>query len=309
MTLNRKKLKKLVKGNAAPKSILQSQREQQSSPDSPYSIPPQMRQQVEWILSEIFSVSIDVFRDGNGSLSDIPLTSMSSIQLAKSLSSQYKVEISGAQLYTCNNVDDLCRLLLIGDTPNRNVDSISPSNLKESSVPFISVVVSKEDLVITGAACRFPGGIDSLETFWSALLSPETFISCIRKDPPTSRWKGYDVGEERLPPIGWLDDDVFDNSVSVGEFFGLKPSNVEDMSPNARLALQLAHDAIEDAGIASRSLNGRRWGVFSSVNNSGWRERRMQQTTLHGWVFDVIPYYYVAYNSLRLCKGSLWLSR
>ncbi|PFH50122.1 hypothetical protein AMATHDRAFT_145969, partial [Amanita thiersii Skay4041] len=55
------------------------------------------------------------------------------------------------------------------------------------------------------------------------------------------------------------------------------------MSPNARLALKLGYEAIEDAGIAPTTLNGKSWGVFTAVNDSGWGKKRMKILDLNDY--------------------------
>ena len=40
--------------------------------------------------------------------------------------------------------------------------------------------------------------------------------------------------------------------------------------------------SIEDSGIAPKSLSGKNWGVFTSVNDSGWKEQRVEELDLKG---------------------------
>ncbi|EPQ51312.1 thiolase-like protein, partial [Gloeophyllum trabeum ATCC 11539] len=124
---------------------------------------------------------------------------------------------------------------------------------------------------IAGAACRLPGGIDSLDKLWSVLLHPEDFAAQLGTAAPSSRWKA-DLNDEL--PMGWLSEPLLDDDISFSEFFNISPADVKCMSPNARLVLQLAYNAIEDAGIAPRSLVGQKWSVYTSTNDSCWREMK-----------------------------------
>ncbi|TFY77731.1 hypothetical protein EWM64_g6280, partial [Hericium alpestre] len=60
----------------------------------------------------------------------------------------------------------------------------------------------------------------------------------------------------------------------------LPQHEVVEMPPNIRLRMQMGYRALEDAGIAPRSLYGKPWGMFTSVNDSGWGERRFSEMDL-----------------------------
>ncbi|KAJ8518269.1 hypothetical protein ONZ45_g4625 [Pleurotus djamor] len=202
-------------------------------------------------------------------LVETPLNSLSSTMLAKALQDEYGVPFNAARLYGLKTVDDICHVLVThAPTPHRNHSSQHPSTPRPG-------VIS-----ITGAACRLTGGIDSLDSFWSALLGPECFVRNCPQKRPDSRWPADHPQENMMYPSYWLDDATFDHVGALARFFQIPPKEVQAMSPNARLVLQLGYEALEDAGIAPKSLRGTNWGVFSSVNDSGWRERRHEENDL-----------------------------
>ena len=122
-------------------------------------------------------------------------------------------------------------------------------------------------IAIVGIAARLPGAPD-VAGFWQTLLGDETAIG----EVPRSRW---DWRAHYAPPGGaantaysnvggFIDDaDCFDL-----RHFGIAPREAEAMDPMQRLFLQSAWTALEDAGIAPRSLSGRRVGVFVGVGNA-----------------------------------------
>jgi polyketide synthase PksN len=122
-------------------------------------------------------------------------------------------------------------------------------------------------IAIVGIAARLPGAPD-VAGFWQALLGDQTAIG----EVPPSRW---DWRAHYAPPGGaantaysnvggFIDDaDCFDL-----RHFGIAPREAEAMDPMQRLFLQSAWTALEDAGIAPRSLSGRRVGVFAGVGNA-----------------------------------------
>lgn len=122
-------------------------------------------------------------------------------------------------------------------------------------------------IAIVGLAVRLPGAPD-VAGFWQTLLGDAAAIA----EVPASRW---DWRAHYAPPGaaantaystvgGFIDDvDAFDL-----RHFGIAPREAEAMDPMQRLFLQSAWTALEDAGIAPRSLSGRRVGVFAGVGNA-----------------------------------------
>jgi acyl transferase domain-containing protein/acyl carrier protein len=117
-------------------------------------------------------------------------------------------------------------------------------------------------IAIIGMGCRLPGGIDSPEAFWQALLRGDDLVTEI----PAERW---DVEEHYDPERGvpgrsvsrwggFIDDaGGFDAS-----FFGFGEREATAIDPQHRLLLETSWEAIEHAGIAPSSLTGSRTGVF-----------------------------------------------
>ncbi|CAA7262015.1 unnamed protein product [Cyclocybe aegerita] len=290
-TLNRKMLKKILKecdtdDNFARRLTLPS-----DIPPVEFScssVTSTTRVRLARILSHIYSIPESHFADRVSSLSDIPLTSLSAIKLAQALHDEFSVNITAAQLYAVHNIEDLCHLL-IPTTPLTEVrgpldpassDSEANSNKIQGEGQF-------QEIVATGAACRFAGGIDSMEAYWSALLSPDIFVKNLSRTRPESRWPKGRKDEASFFPMGWLNDSEIDNLKSFRDFFGLSPKEGASLSPNARLVMQLGYQSIEDACIAPKSLSGQKWGIFTAVNDSGWRERRLEASNLEEYAIGL----------------------
>ncbi|MCV7090992.1 sulfolipid-1 biosynthesis phthioceranic/hydroxyphthioceranic acid synthase [Mycobacterium interjectum] len=117
-------------------------------------------------------------------------------------------------------------------------------------------------VAIIGMGCRLPGGVDSPNAFWRALLRGDDLVTEI----PADRW---DVDEHYDPERGvhgrsvsrWggFIDDIggFDAS-----FFGFGEREATAIDPQHRLLLETSWEAIEHAGIVPASLSGSRTGVF-----------------------------------------------
>ncbi|MEV6976920.1 type I polyketide synthase, partial [Kitasatospora sp. NPDC093806] len=109
-----------------------------------------------------------------------------------------------------------------------------------------------EAVAVVGAACRLPGAADP-EAFWRLL---DSGTSAVGAAPATRFAAPAAAGPSR--DAGWLDQvDRFDP-----EFFGLSAAEATAADPQQRLVLELAWEALEDAGILPAALAGTRTGVF-----------------------------------------------
>lgn len=261
------------------------------------------RRRVKALLVDVFDIPGDDLLDDTMYFSAFALTSsMAMTTLAKALETRFNVHIRAHQLYSLRSIDDICRLVDMAGQDNAEVRA-TPSACGKSEDSMRTLMSQRDrhsanELVVSGIACCFPGGIYSTAAFWSALLSPETYEARASKSPPTPRWSSTSVDEADLPPVLWLDDKVLDNVEAVADFFQLPPQDVASMSPNARLVLQLGYQALEDAAIAPRSLAGKPWGVYTSVNDSGWRERRATEADMQGKKASISPLISHAYVGL-----------
>ncbi len=124
-----------------------------------------------------------------------------------------------------------------------------------------------EPIAIIGLGCRFPGGVDSPEAFWSLLDGGIDAVS----EAPTERWDAqalYDPDAEAPGRVtsrwgGFLAQiDQFDPL-----FFGISPREAEGMDPQQRLMLEVAWEALERAGQTRERLAGSQTGVFVGVHS------------------------------------------
>ncbi|KAK5653765.1 hypothetical protein OQA88_7922 [Cercophora sp. LCS_1] len=112
-------------------------------------------------------------------------------------------------------------------------------------------------IAIIGMACRLPGGADSPQSLWSMLASSRDGFT----EVPRSRWdwkafyhKNPDQKEAtNFSHAYFLQDDV---SKFDARFFGIPSAEATGVDPQQRLVLEVAYEAIEDAGIPVESLRG-----------------------------------------------------
>ncbi|WP_410674863.1 acyltransferase domain-containing protein [Amycolatopsis sp. cmx-4-68] len=110
-----------------------------------------------------------------------------------------------------------------------------------------------EPIAVIGIGCRLPGGIESPDGLWRALLAGLEAPA----PPPADRrsWVGDAPGAFLADPFG------FDAA-----FFGIDPAAAAAMDPRQRILLETTWAAFEHAGLAPATLRGSRTGVFAGVS-------------------------------------------
>jgi mycocerosic acid synthase len=122
-------------------------------------------------------------------------------------------------------------------------------------------------IAIIGMACRLPGGIESPDQLWEALLRGDDLVTEI----PPDRWDAdeyYDpepgVPGRSVSRWGAFLDDVggFD-----AEFFGINEREATAIDPQHRLLMETAWEATEHAGLDPGSLARSLTGVFVGLTH------------------------------------------
>ena len=125
-------------------------------------------------------------------------------------------------------------------------------------------------VAVIGMSCRLPGGIDSPELLWEALLRGDDLVTEI----PIERWDAesfYDP-ERGVPGRsvtkwgGFLDDVAgFDS-----EFFAISEREATAIDPQHRLLLETSWEALQHAGVNPKSLAGSHTGVFVGLGHDDY---------------------------------------
>lgn len=119
-----------------------------------------------------------------------------------------------------------------------------------------------KDIAIIGLACRFASA-NKKEEYWDILKDGKM---CIRDLPEERKRNNQDflvkseISREKWKYYkgGFLEEvDKFDY-----DFFSISPKEASLMSPNQRIFLEMAWNAIEDAGYSEKKLAGTKTGVF-----------------------------------------------
>ena len=117
---------------------------------------------------------------------------------------------------------------------------------------------ASEPIAIIGAGCRFPGGTNDLDSYWSLLQQGREVVTEI----PASRWER--MGYKDIPS-GWRAGLVEGLDTFDARFFGVSAREATTMDPQQRMVLEVAWEALENAGQAPDHLTGSRTGVFLGI--------------------------------------------
>ncbi|MEM9220779.1 MAG: SDR family oxidoreductase [Pseudomonadota bacterium] len=129
---------------------------------------------------------------------------------------------------------------------------------------------AREPIAIVGLSCRLPGGVTDAESYWELLHSggdaitrvpPDRFDVDAYFDPDpdaagtlSTVWGGF------LPDV-----DRFDAG-----FFGISAREADAIDPQHKVLLEVAHEALEDAGLAPGEPGVHRTGVFMGLSTADY---------------------------------------
>ena len=128
-----------------------------------------------------------------------------------------------------------------------------------------------EPIAIVGMACRFPRAPD-LAAFWRLLADGVDATT----DVPPDRWDvaRFHDPDPAAPGAAVTRRGAFLDDVRGFDplFFGISPREADELDPQQRLALELAWEALEDAGVPPRGLAGSATAVFFASMWHDWSD-------------------------------------
>ena len=151
----------------------------------------------------------------------------------------------------------------------KKIDDLTPLQRAALALKEMRAKIDKmeqaaaEPMAIIGMGCRFPGSANSPERFWQLLEDGADTTT----DIPENRWdvdRFYSTDRNKHWKMytrrgSFLTEDV---SLFDANFFGIAPREAISIDPQQRVLLEVAWEALENAGIAPDSLDGSATGVF-----------------------------------------------
>lgn len=197
--------------------------------------------------------------DDNLPFADYGLGSSHTIRACSAIEERLGQPVSPVLLFEYPTVQSLSTVL-------SSVNDTIGEETSTSSNPL------NEPIAIIGLGCRFPGA-STPEKFWQLLISGGQSIDVV----PSDRWNlekvysagAFGPGQMNTCFGGFLDDvGLFDCKL-----FGISKLEAVQMDPQQRILLEVAWEALEDAGIDSRVLAKTATGVFVGISNSDYRAK------------------------------------
>ena len=201
-------------------------------------------------------------------LKELGLDSLMAVELRNAIAQSIGSPLSATLVFDYPTIESMSEYLLgrvlrlekTAQRPNESLDKPTITN---------------EPIAIVGIGCRFPGGGNDPEAFWSLLAEGVDVITQV----PAERWdidRYYDPDPETPGKMytrwgGFLKKiDQFD-----AEFFGISPREAMVMDPQQRLLLEVSWEALEHAGQKAEMLTGSSTGVFVGISSSEYGQRTL----------------------------------
>ncbi|MCH9697806.1 MAG: SDR family NAD(P)-dependent oxidoreductase [Gammaproteobacteria bacterium] len=226
-------------------------------------------------------------------LMEIGLDSLDLLELRNVLSRRLNIKLEPTFFFTCPTADAIKAFFSNDSSHSSKSSQQTVLPVAETSKKDVTSTsdTRQQDIAIIGLACRFPGAINSPDSFWQYLLSGRYNIDKV----PTQRWDYRDYEADGVNPFGGFIDQVdqFD-----AEFFNLTPREARLIDPQHRLLLETAWEAFEHAGIAPDSVE--QTGVFMGLSAHDYELLANQYNQDKD--FDV---YHAIGNSAAMAAGRL----
>lgn len=199
--------------------------------------------------------------DIHASMNDLGVGSRDAVVLSGELSELLERQVSPVEFWQHPTIDMLARFLTSAESDDDDLPELDASS-----------GTLNEPIAVIGLGCRLPGGINAVDDLWQLLADGRTTVS----EVPPHRWAAFDDGSEETAAAlagttRWgsflTDIDVFDP-----EFFEISLREAVKMDPQQRLMLEVAIEALENAGIPPSALRCSHTGVFvgASISEYGY---------------------------------------
>ena len=202
---------------------------------------------IDYLVDTIGCDAADV--DPNSSMVDLGVSSRDSVVLSGELSELLGTTVSPVEFWQHPTINMLVAYLLHGESPDEPI--AVPGGHR-----------TDEPIAVVGLGCRFPGGVAGPEALWDFLIDGGNAVS----EVPAERWEPFEssspeAGKTLANTTRWgsfLDEiDTFD-----ADFFEITAREATKMDPQQRILLEVAWEALENAGIPPTSLRRSQTGVF-----------------------------------------------
>ena len=223
-------------------------------------------------LAEILGLTETASIDPEQGFFDQGMGSIQAVELVMRLGSKLNRPLAPTLAFDHPTPQQLARHLAGWLTTSATSAAGERSRTTAGTVALRTAPAAENGIAIIGIGCRFPGGVDSPEAFWSLLCEGRDAIT----EVPAGRWpsdaNAWLSGADEVARLrygGFLEEiDGFDSP-----FFGITPREAETLDPQQRLLLEITWEALEHAAIDPRALAGTATGVFVGISHTDYAYR------------------------------------
>jgi 6-methylsalicylic acid synthase len=151
-----------------------------------------------------------------------------------------------------------------------------------------------EPLAVIGMSCRFAPDLDTPGQLWEFLRAERSAVG----EMPARRWDPYEIDSETRTILrGTTRKGSFMRDIEGfdAEFFQITPREAEYIDPQQRIMLELAWEALCDAGLPPTALAGTNAGVYVAANSNDYGRRLLEDLGRTGaWAVNGTTFYGIA---------------
>ncbi|MEO6090667.1 MAG: beta-ketoacyl synthase N-terminal-like domain-containing protein, partial [Umezawaea sp.] len=243
----------------------------------------QVTRAVGRIAAEVLGVGADQRLSRVRGFYEIGFDSFSIVELVNRLKAEFGVHLSAGAAIEHPSIDELTEHILASDPKSAATAPVpatialpgatgdpGPAERVPESDPWPG---GAEPIAIVGMGCRLPGAT-GLDEYWALLTDGVDATGVV----PADRWNAAalltdDAGAAQPGRVStgrgaFVDGiDQFDNA-----FFRVSAREARSMDPQQRMFLEVAWEAMEDAGLDVDTLRGRRTGLFVGLNTTDYQQ-------------------------------------
>ena len=167
------------------------------------------------------------------------------------------------------------------DTPEPAIETLSATKLaltvrRLRARAGGAALLDAEPIAIVGIGCRFPGGANDPASYWARLSEGFDAIT----EVPADRWDvdaffdpNPDAPGKMSTRFGGFIEDVLGFDAA---FFGVSAREAASIDPQHRLFLEVAWQALEDAGCLAEAVRGARAGVYVGITTDDYAQLQLE---------------------------------
>ena len=248
---------------------------------------------IDAVVRDVLALPDDFRMAPGRGLFEQGLDSLTAVSLRRGLEEEFAIVLSSSVIFEHPTITALAEF--IAERGRAETASSEPCGEPRARAQPREPAAKSEDgeaIAVIGIGCRLPGA-SSPDAFWTLLTEGRDALGDLpdgrRADPA---WSGLDAN---VPTRSCYLGDIagFDAA-----FFRIAPREARSIDPQHRMLLEVAWDALEDAGCRPRSLQGRQVGVYVGLEAADYQQLLARD-------MEAVDLYYGTGTSFSAAAGRL----